>query len=670
MEEHRMRRVTVRSVLLAVASTVALLTAAAPHAGAVVPGPNGRIVFTSGRAAPDGDDSQAKLYLRTILSGTGFGTTGATITPRDGVVHRHPAWSPDRTHIAYAAGKAATQDYDIFTLDLTLPGAVPQNMTNSPGVTEDRPAWSPDGTRLIYDSEVTDGSNQSDLIVTFPAGGVPPRNLTAGTPTTYETKAAWTPDGQTVYYASGDVANTNTTILKEPAAGGTVTPGVSNTPMLSEFQPAISPDGTRVCYTIGTGFNNTVDIVVASLANPTLAQVISKDPTHGDLNCVFSPDGTRLAYVNGIFGEGALVMANLDGSNLTVLEDDLGNFDGNPDWAPDGSPTCEAGTVTVTAGVPTAIPLICADSGPTYEQRPVTETTGCASCTDPARGTLGTVQQGTPSTVTYTPNAGFTGADSFVFSGSDGTSSATPATVTVTVVPAPASPPVPTGGPAGGGGGVGGGAVGPPEGAPPFAAKLEVARARVIPASRGSLDVLAPITARASGTLRVAFQAAGRTERFTAPVDAARARVRIARRLPTAQARLGTGILTLTYPGDADTQPQEVRLRAAPRAAGLVAGRPKISANRLTASGRVSSAARGVVRVQVLYEPAGQPTRTLEFTARIAGGRYRVDVPLAPDVLKELALRRGVVHSYTLFTGYRPARMRGELASFQVLGGR
>lgn len=667
MEHHT---VTVRSALLAVASAVALLAAVAPLAGAVTAGPNGRIVFTSGRAAADGDDSQAKLYLRTILSGTGAGASGATITPRDGVVHRHAAWSPDRTRIAYAAGNAATQDYDIFTLNLTLPGAVPQNLTNSPGVTEDRPAWSPDGTRLIYDSEVTDGSNQSDLIVTFPAGGVPSRNLTEGTPTTYETKAAWTPDGQTVYYASGDVGNANSTILKEPAAGGTVTPGVSNTGLVSEFQPAISPDGTRICYTLGTGFNNTTDVVVASIANPTLAQVISKDATNGDFNCVFSPDGTRLAYVNGIFGNGALVMANLDGSSPTVLEDDVGNFDGNPDWAPDGRPTCEAGTVTVTAGVPTAIPLVCADSGPTYEQRPVTETTGCASCTDPTRGTLGTVQQGAPSTVTYTPNAGFTGTDSFVFSGSDGTSTATPATVTVTVVPAPAAPAGPTGGGVGGGAGPATPTVGtPPVGAPPFAAKLEVARASVNPASR-TLDVLAPITARASGTLQVAFRAAGRTARFTAPVDAAKARVRIARRLPRAQARPGTGILTLTYPGDADTQPQEVRLRAAPRAARLVAGRPKISGNRLTASGRVSSAARGVVRVQVLYEPAGQPTRTLEFTARIGGGRYRVDVPLAPDVLAQLAQRRGVVHSYTLFTGYRPVRMRGELASFQVLGER
>ena len=42
--------------------------------------------------------------------------------------------------------------YDIYILDLTTPGATPDNITNSPGVTDDRPAWSPDGTRIAYES--------------------------------------------------------------------------------------------------------------------------------------------------------------------------------------------------------------------------------------------------------------------------------------------------------------------------------------------------------------------------------------------------------------------------------------------------------------------------------------------------------------------------------------
>ena len=203
---------------------------------------------------------------------------------------------------------------------------------------------------------------------------------------------------------------------------------------------------------------------------------------------------------------------------------------------------------------------------------------------------------------------------------------------------------------------------------PPFPAKLEIARARVLGAAR-RLDVLAPITKRASGRVNVSFQAAGRTVRFTAPVSSTKGWVKIDRSIPAAQARLGTGILRLTYPGDADTQPQDVRLRAAAVHASLDAGRPTITAaGRLQASGRIASRARGVVRLQVLYEPRGQETRTLSFSARIANGRYSFDAPLEPDVRAQIATRRGVVHSYTLFTGYQAARMRGEMASFQVLG--
>lgn len=49
--------------------------------------------------------------------------------------HRHPTWSPDRTKIAYARGDPAmgamTENFDVYILDLTTPGAVPQAITNT-----------------------------------------------------------------------------------------------------------------------------------------------------------------------------------------------------------------------------------------------------------------------------------------------------------------------------------------------------------------------------------------------------------------------------------------------------------------------------------------------------------------------------------------------------------
>lgn len=198
-----------------------------------------------------------------------------------------------------------------------------------------------------------------------------------------------------------------------------------------------------------------------------------------------------------------------------------------------------------------------------------------------------------------------------------------------------------------------------------FPAKLSLARATIF-RSRSVLDVLAPITSRASGAVAVELHAAGRKFRFNAKIDSADGRIRFRKRIPQAQADLGTGILTITYAGDDDTRPQTVRLRAASQPARLRLGRPRIVGNRLQASGRVSSLARGVVRVQLQFDHNGV-TRLLQFRAPISQGRWSLNAALPATTLAQIAGRRGTVHSYTLFTGYLPGRIRGEMRSFQVL---
>jgi hypothetical protein len=200
----------------------------------------------------------------------------------------------------------------------------------------------------------------------------------------------------------------------------------------------------------------------------------------------------------------------------------------------------------------------------------------------------------------------------------------------------------------------------------PQPSKLELARA-TINRSGSWIDILAPITARASGSVSIELFAARQVHRWTAPIDAADGRVRDRETIPAAQAAMGTGILTMRYAGDADTRPQVVRLRAANVQAELDASRPTIVNGRLQASGTISSAARGRVRVQLEYYSAGKTT-LLEKYAPIANGRWQLDEPLAPAEQTAIAARAGVVHSYILFTGYLPAKMRGEMQSYEVLG--
>ena len=250
-------------------------------------------------------------------------------------------------------------------------------------------------------------------------------------------------------------------------------------------------------------------------------------------------------------------------------------------------------------------------------------------------------------------NVGRSAAHTFTVQAPAGDSTAAPtADPTAVPAPAPASPSTTTSG-------------GPTTDAL-FPAKLEVVRSGVL-RERGVLDVLAPITTRASGKVDVDFHAAGRHTRFAAAIDPRRGYVRFQRKLPRGQAGSATGILTLTYRGNESTRCQEVLLRAAPRRAGLDLDRPTLRDGRLRALGTISRRARGVVRVQLSWSTEGQD-RSVEVSARIRDGRWTFDDALPTGVAQDIARRDGTVHSYTLFTGYRPAGMRGEMRAYEVLG--
>jgi hypothetical protein len=175
------------------------------------------------------------------------------------------------------------------------------------------------------------------------------------------------------------------------------------------------------------------------------------------------------------------------------------------------------------------------------------------------------------------------------------------------------------------------------------------------------------IAATASGSVDVALRAGGRTTRFTSPIAAGKRKLRITRAMPAAQARATSATLTLTYAGDSDTRSYTVRLLAARRGAALKAKRPTIVAGRLKAQGTVTKAARGSVQIQLRFDPGDGAQRALSFKARIAKGRYSLDIRLSDDVVRQLTNARGAISSSLLFAGDAGKGIAGQSSYFELV---
>jgi Tol biopolymer transport system component len=317
---------------------VAVLFSLPAGALAVLPGMNGEIAFVSGRGGPANDDSGADVYILDRPNGAVEPLTSAAGQ------HRHPAWSPDRTEIAYALWNGAG-DRDIWIHQAGSPAR--SRLEVSLAVQEDRPSWSPDGTKLAYESEVTDGSNQMDVLI-YNLRTDQVANLT-NTAVAVEGKPVWSPDGETIFYSRrANMAATDEDIWWEPA-DNSEPPAFALISATAEYQPALSPDGTELCFTRGNFGTNDADIYkVASSGLGPQIEISDEAVTVGDFNCAWSPNGKRIAYVTGVFTAGALVSKNANdtGSIASLTPDVAQHFDGNPDWAAKGT-ACEGRPVTI-----------------------------------------------------------------------------------------------------------------------------------------------------------------------------------------------------------------------------------------------------------------------------------------------------------------------------------
>ncbi len=207
----------------------------------------------------------------------------------------------------------------------------------------------------------------------------------------------------------------------------------------TDFAVRMHTDATgQVFFTVATGANN---------VNPVLNPGVPADPASG-----FSPDGTiRIIVSRAAIGNPAPGQ-NLDMFLVRVRSPEGGATALTPDNMPDS--LARTGSYTIkgseTCPPPNRAPDAVDDSATTIRNTPVTINV-VANDTDPDGDPLsvtavsdppnGTATNNNNGTVTYQPDNGFIGSDSFTYTISDGRGGSDTATVRVTVNPPPNRPP-------------------------------------------------------------------------------------------------------------------------------------------------------------------------------------------------------------------------------------
>ena len=144
---------------------------------------------------------------------------------------------------------------------------------------------------------------------------------------------AWTPDSQTVVYASTREGK----LWSVPAGGGAARS--SDEGPGNHHSPTVSPDGATVAYVGERG--EKVDIFVASVDGSRVQQISDPDDDGYVSNPQWSPDGRSLLYVRWPhydmpWDEIAIVVADIASGRRTTVAGGHRVANNWPAWSPDG----------------------------------------------------------------------------------------------------------------------------------------------------------------------------------------------------------------------------------------------------------------------------------------------------------------------------------------------
>jgi len=205
-------------------------------------------------------------------------------------------------------------------------------------------AVSPDGRTIVFGA-VQDGTPGVHLW-TIPVEGGEPKQLTAAQGETVESRfPCWSPDGRWIAFVRGERLKgdiqyyANVDIYRVPAEGGEPRPITAASDRVGFRNIAWSPDGNSVAYFSGEDNSTIKTIKVKSLQTGT-SRVVGQAEFPGWNSLAWSPDGKKLAFtpstaVKGPFSRIRII--SLENLGTVTLETGLPEADyWHVSWSPDG----------------------------------------------------------------------------------------------------------------------------------------------------------------------------------------------------------------------------------------------------------------------------------------------------------------------------------------------
>ena len=308
---------------VAVALLAGVFLAAVPGAGSSDPAERA-IAFTVTR------DGLGEIWIMDSDGENAKRLTEPGSTDSDASGSRSPAWSPDRTLIAYVGtGDAVEEDpraQEIYVM--RSDGSEPRRLTND-RVPDSTPDWSPDGERIAFSTAGPQGRGR--VIAVMNADGQERVEVTQLPDTrnvVVDSQPDWSPDGSLIAFTrtTYNVAGESRTDIY------TVSPTGDDERLLVEdaAEPAWSPDGGRIAFTtVRDLFGLTCfqecsaarEIYVAAADGTDLRRLTESEAA--DISPAWSPNGDRIAFTsdrsNPAAHENEIYVMDADGGDVQRL---------------------------------------------------------------------------------------------------------------------------------------------------------------------------------------------------------------------------------------------------------------------------------------------------------------------------------------------------------------